>query len=93
MPHDARERLIERGDWIKTGGFSSAEKPVIAQVHGITPGTDTCNVQATWLVPGGTSGSYFTASETTLVLKANGDDPEEGVDPAEVAAEDSAAQV
>ena len=82
MPHDARGRLIERGDWIKGG-----ETPVVAQVTDVTKGTTTCNVQAAWLVPGGTSSGYFNANETTLVLKANGDDPEEGRDPAEVAAE------
>ena len=90
MPHDARGRLIEEGDWIKATHF---ERSVIAQVTVIHEGTTTCNVQGMWLNLGGTTGSLFSASETTLVLKANGSEPEAGKAPVAVADENSAPSV
>lgn len=82
--HDCRGRPIELGDHLKFKGYiGGAQKMTVGQVAALYPGSTTCNLMAAYLVPGyqPVQVATLTASETELVLKADGSEP-----PAPVAA-------
>lgn len=85
MPHDKKGRLIEVGDHLKfevSERYDAArqafdKRVTVGRATQVTPGSETCNVQAVHLQP-----SYFpiaqatlTAKECELVLKADGSEP------------------
>lgn len=74
MPHDCQGRLIEKGDAIINTDYNGTQK-VVSVVTDIYEGTDTCNVCSKSLTLGGTKEHTSTASETELILKANGSKP------------------
>src|SRR4051812_23227644 len=87
MPHDKKGRLIEVGDHLKfevceTYDYAAAawkKRRTIGRAATVTPGSETCNVQAVHLVPGywPLKTETITAKETELVLKADGSEPKD----------------
>lgn len=85
MPHDKKGRLIEVGDHLQFDVCESYDhaaaawnkRPTIGRVISITPGSESCNVQAVHLAPGywPLKQETITAKDTELVLKADGSEP------------------
>lgn len=77
MPHDCLGRLIEKNDIVKVKEWDQqAQKPIkaVKKVESIYPGADTCNLTCADFEPRKCY-SVYTASESELVLKADGSDP------------------
>lgn len=74
--HDCKGRVIEVGDHLK---FKSFDKGVatIGRVAAVYPGATSCNLGAVHLVPGyyPMQQATLTASDTEIVLKADGSEP------------------
>jgi len=84
MPHDKKGRLVEVGDHVKFKSWADgAERLSVGRVFSVSPGSETCNVSVVHLNPGywPISQACVTAKETEVVLKADGSEPGEGLDP------------
>jgi hypothetical protein len=75
--HDIKGRLIEVGDVVKVPNvyLGGAPRPVIGHVSSCSPGAETCNGMICVPQFGGTMFYTFTATESELLLKANGSEP------------------
>jgi hypothetical protein len=78
MPHDCKNRLIETGDTIRVKP-QNHERQYVGAVLKVWPGADTCSGHFQFTPIGGVGPivEMFDAPESTLILKANGDLPEE----------------
>lgn len=75
--HDKRGRLIEQGDFLKVEKFGGPKVTKrIAEAVELMPGSDTCNLNVAFATAwNGIQIQLVTASETEIVLKADGSDP------------------
>ena len=81
MPHDARGRRVEVGDYVKVMPHNLTRR-VVGPVACIYPGAKTCSGEVRWLGLGQLESSMFDAKDALLILKADGSEPEAGTDPA-----------
>ena len=73
MPHDARGRLIERGDWIKAKPLNNVEDYVCGRVVKLQPtSAQVCSGELRWVGLGKIEQDYFDAKDSTLIVKADG---------------------
>ena len=73
MPHDARGRLIERGDWIKVRPLNATEEYVCGRVVKLQAmSSQVCSGEVRWVGLGQLEQDYFDAQDSTLLVKADG---------------------
>ncbi len=101
MPHDARGRLIELGDYVKVKPINKPEKFVVGRVAQIREG-QFCSGDVRWCggddewhrglgaVIGKIEDDAFDAASALIIVKADGSEPEAGRDPVEAEAEEPA---
>ena len=76
MPHDARGRLIEIGDTIKTKPLNFPEEFVCGRVVKMhSPNSQVCTGEVRFIGAGQLDQDYFNAGDSLLILKADGSQP------------------
>jgi hypothetical protein len=75
MPHDIHGRKIEKGDVVAAKVWPVGDRYTANQVLAVQEGTDTCNLSLASFEPRMLI-QHATASETELLLKADGSKPE-----------------
>lgn len=75
MPHDMHGRKIAIGDVIKARALNTQPpRKVVGVVTSITE-AETCSGRVQFQESGGVDKDYFNASESELILKADGSEP------------------
>lgn len=75
MPHDAKGRLIELGDYVKAKPLNHSEEFVAGRVVRLRTG-QICSGDVRWCGIGQNEEDAFDAADATLIAKADGRDGE-----------------
>lgn len=74
MPHDAKGRKIEMGDYVKANPMNHAEDFVVGRVFRMREG-QSCSGDMRWCGIGQNDEDAFDADTALIIVKADGSEP------------------